>query len=78
MVVCKLDRLARSTHDLLNTLDAIGKAGATFKSLGDPWADTATAHGRLMLTALGGLRSSSVILFCRGLLKAAPERKPMV
>jgi len=55
LVVCKLDRLARSTHDLLNTLDAIGKAGATFKSLGDPWADTATAHGRLMLTALGGL-----------------------
>ena len=51
----KLDRLARSTHDLLNTLDAIGKAGATFKSLGDPWADTATAHGRLMLTVLGGL-----------------------
>ena len=50
LVVCKLDWLA-----LLNTLDAIGKAGATFKSLGDPWADTATAHGRLMLTALGGL-----------------------
>jgi DNA invertase Pin-like site-specific DNA recombinase len=36
LVVCKLDRLARSTGDLLNTLDAIGKARATFKSLGDP------------------------------------------
>ena len=36
LVVCKLDRLARSTRDLLNTLDAIGKAGATFHSLGDP------------------------------------------
>jgi DNA invertase Pin-like site-specific DNA recombinase len=55
LVVCKLDRLARSTRDLLNTLDAIGKAGATFKSLADAWADTTTPHGRLMLTVLGGL-----------------------
>jgi DNA invertase Pin-like site-specific DNA recombinase len=55
LMVCKLDRLARSTRDLLNTLDAIGKAGASFKSLGDPWADTTTPHGRLMLTVLGGL-----------------------
>jgi DNA invertase Pin-like site-specific DNA recombinase len=49
LVVCKLDRLA------LNTLDAIGKIGASFKSLNDPWADTTTPHGRLMLTVLGGL-----------------------
>ena len=55
LVVCKLDRLARSTRDLLNTLDAIGKAGATFKSLNDPWCDTTTPHGRLLLTVLGGL-----------------------
>jgi DNA invertase Pin-like site-specific DNA recombinase len=55
LVVCKLDRLARSTRDLLNTLAAISDAGATFKSLGDPWADTTTAHGKLMLTVLGGL-----------------------
>jgi DNA invertase Pin-like site-specific DNA recombinase len=55
LVVCKLDRLARSTRDLLNTLDAIGKIGASFKSLNDPWADTTTPHGRLMLTVLGGL-----------------------
>jgi DNA invertase Pin-like site-specific DNA recombinase len=55
LVVCKLDRLARSTRDLLNTLDTIGKAGATFKSLADAWANTDTAHGRLMLTVLGGL-----------------------
>jgi DNA invertase Pin-like site-specific DNA recombinase len=55
LVVCKLDRLARSTRDLLNTLDAISKAGATFKSLGDGWCDTTTPHGRLMLTVLGGL-----------------------
>ena len=55
LVVCKLDRLARSTRDLLNTLEAIGKAGATFKSLGDAWADTTTPAGKLMLTVLGGL-----------------------
>jgi DNA invertase Pin-like site-specific DNA recombinase len=55
LIVTKLDRLARSTRDLLNTLDAIGKAGATFKSLGDPWCDTTSAHGKLMVTVLGGL-----------------------
>ena len=55
LVVVKLDRLARSTRDLLNTLDTIGKAGATFRSLADQWADTTTPHGRLMLTVLGGL-----------------------
>src|SRR6266480_207427 len=55
LMVTRLDRLARSTRDLLNILDAIAKAGAGFKSLGDTWADTTTAHGRLMLTVLGGL-----------------------
>jgi DNA invertase Pin-like site-specific DNA recombinase len=55
LIVTKLDRLARSTRDLLNTLAEIGKAGADFRSLGDPWADTTTPHGRLMLTVLGGL-----------------------
>jgi DNA invertase Pin-like site-specific DNA recombinase len=55
LIVTKLDRLARSTRDLLNTLDAIGKAGATFRSLGDAWADTTTPAGKLMLTVLGGL-----------------------
>ena len=55
MLVTKLDRLARSTRDLLNTLAAIGEAGASFRSLADAWADTTTPHGRLMLTVLGGL-----------------------
>ncbi len=55
LLVTKLDRLARSTRDLLNTLDAISKAGAGFRSLGDPWADTTTPHGKLMITVLGGL-----------------------
>ena len=55
LVVTKLDRLARSTLDLLRIVDQIGKEGAGFKSLGDPWADTTTPHGRLMLTVLGGI-----------------------
>jgi len=55
LIVTKLDRLARSTRDLLNALDAISKAGAAFKSLGDAWADTTTPAGKLMLTVLGGL-----------------------
>jgi DNA invertase Pin-like site-specific DNA recombinase len=55
LIVTRLDRLARSTRDLLNILDALGKAGAGFKSLSDAWANTTTPHGRLMLTVLGGL-----------------------
>jgi DNA invertase Pin-like site-specific DNA recombinase len=54
-VVTRLDRLARSTRDLLNVLATVHERGAGFKSLGDPWADTTTPHGRLMLTVLGGL-----------------------
>jgi DNA invertase Pin-like site-specific DNA recombinase len=55
LIVTKLDRLARSTRDLLNTLATISDKSASFKSLGDQWADTTTPHGRLMLTVLGGL-----------------------
>jgi DNA invertase Pin-like site-specific DNA recombinase len=52
LLVTRLDRLARSTRDLLNVLAAISDKGAGFKSLADAWA---TPHGRLMLTVLGGL-----------------------
>ncbi len=55
LVVTRLDRLARSTLDLLHTVDMITKAGAGFRSLADTWADTTTPHGKLMLTVLGGL-----------------------
>jgi DNA invertase Pin-like site-specific DNA recombinase len=47
-------RLARSTRDLLNVLDAVKQAGAGFRSLKDTWADTTTPHGQLLLTILGG------------------------
>lgn len=55
LIVTRLDRLARSTRDLLNTLAAIADRNAGFRSLGDGWADTTTPHGRLMLAVLGGL-----------------------
>src|SRR6185503_19987344 len=45
----------RSTRDLLNVLASIAESKAGFRSLNDAWADTTTAHGRLMLTVLGGL-----------------------
>ena len=55
LLVTRLDRLARSTRDLLNVLAAVADKDAGFKSLRDSWADTTTPHGRLMLTVLGGL-----------------------
>ena len=56
LTVTRLDRLARSTRDLLNTLAQIADKGAGFRSLADAWADTTTtSHGWLMLTVLGGL-----------------------
>ena len=54
LVVTRLDRLARSTRDLLNILATIDEHEADFRSLKDTWADTTTPHGRLMLTVLGG------------------------
>lgn len=55
LIVTRLDRLARSTRDLLNILHDLGERGIGFRSIKDTWADTTTAHGRLMLTILGGL-----------------------
>jgi DNA invertase Pin-like site-specific DNA recombinase len=55
LVVTRLDRLARSTRDLLNVLEVVKQVGAGFRSLKDAWADTTTPHGQLMLTILGGL-----------------------
>lgn len=55
LLVTRLDRLARSTRDLLKTLAVIVERGAGFRSLADTWADTTPPHGRLMVTILGGL-----------------------
>src|ERR1700730_8883041 len=55
LMVTRLDRLARSTRDLFNTVEAITGRGAGFKSIADAWADSTTPHGRLMLAVLSGL-----------------------
>jgi DNA invertase Pin-like site-specific DNA recombinase len=54
LIVTRLDQLAQSTRDVLNTLAAITDRKARFRSLADTWADTTTSHGRLMVTFLGG------------------------
>ena len=65
VVVTRLDRLARSTRDLLNILGTFSDCSVGFRSLGDTWADTTTPHGRLIVTVLGGLAE-----FERELIKA--------
>lgn len=55
LIVTRLDRLARSTRDLLNILHTVTSKGAGFKSLADAWADTTTPQGRLIVTVLGGI-----------------------
>jgi DNA invertase Pin-like site-specific DNA recombinase len=55
VVVTRIDRLARSTFDLFAIVKQIADAGARFRSLAEPWADTGTSTGRLMLAVLGGL-----------------------
>ena len=68
LLVTRLDRLARSTRDLLNVLDNVSKAGAKFRSLADSWADTSTMHGELMITVLAGLAT-----FERHLIRARTD-----
>jgi DNA invertase Pin-like site-specific DNA recombinase len=65
LLITRLDRLARSSRDLLNIVHEIGERKAGFRSLADAWADTTTPHGRLLLTVLGGLAE-----FERELIKA--------
>jgi|SRR5215831_13696096 len=55
VVVTKLDRLGRSTRELLDLIDRISKAGASFRSLGDPLWDTGSAQGRLLSTLLAAI-----------------------
>ena len=55
VTVTRIDRLARSTFDLFAIVKRIVDAGGQFKSLAEPWADTATSTGRLMIAVLGGL-----------------------
>ena len=54
LIVTRLDRLARLTCDLLNILHALAERGAKFRSLHDPWCDTSTPQGELLVTILAG------------------------
>ena len=62
VTVTRIDRLARSTFDLFGIVKRIVDAKAQFRSLAEPWADTGTSTGRLMLAVLGGLRTWNAIL----------------
>jgi DNA invertase Pin-like site-specific DNA recombinase len=55
LLVTRLDRLARSTRDLLNVLASISDKGAGFRSLADPMIDTTSPHGKLITAVLGAL-----------------------
>ena len=55
IVVWKLDRLARSTRDLLSTMETIHDAGGKFESLSEPWANTTTHAGRMIMTVFAGI-----------------------
>jgi Resolvase, N terminal domain len=55
VLVTKLDRLGRGTRELLDLIERIGKAGAAFRSLGDPLWDTSSSQGRLLSTLLAAI-----------------------
>lgn len=55
LIVWKLDRLARSTKELLNTMETISAAGGKFQSLSEPWANTTTPAGKMILTVFAGI-----------------------
>lgn len=63
VVVTRLDRLARSTRDLLDIAETLNEKGAGLRSLAEPWADTTTPQGRMLLTVFGGIAE-----FERGLI----------
>ena len=55
VTVWKLDRLARSTRNLLEIVEMIGNSGARFQSISEPWADTTTHAGKMIMTIFAGI-----------------------
>ena len=55
IVVWKLDRVARSTRDLLETMEIIREAGGRFQSISEPWADTTSHSGKMIMTIFAGI-----------------------
>ena len=68
VVAWRLDRLARSTRDLVNIMERIHEAGGRFQSLLEPWANTTTQAGQTIATFFAGL-----VEFERGLLSERIE-----
>lgn len=77
LLVTRIDRLARSTRDLLNIVHDVKEAGATFKSIAEPWADTSTELAEFMLTVLGAAAKleRATILAARQKAAPAPRRR---
>jgi len=74
LLVTRLDRLARSTRDLLNVLASISEKGAGFRSIADPMIDTTSPHGKLILAVLGALSEFERSMIWRGQARAAGAR----
>ena len=55
VTVTRLDRLARSTRDLLDVAERIRSCGAGLRSLAEPWADTTSPAGRMVMTVFAGI-----------------------
>jgi DNA invertase Pin-like site-specific DNA recombinase len=64
IVVWKLDRLARSTRHLLETMETIREVGARFQSLSEPWANTTTHAGKMIMTVFAGIAEFERDLIC--------------
>jgi DNA invertase Pin-like site-specific DNA recombinase len=75
VTVTRIGRLARSTFDLFGIVKRIVNAKAQFRSLAEPWADTGTSTGRLMLAVLGGLADveRDLIRTAEGRSRARPK-----
>ena len=77
LMVTRLDRLARSTRELLNILYTLGERGVGFKSLADGWANTTTPHGRLLVTMLAGIAEFERELSVPAPVRVEPALKPV-
>ena len=64
VVVWKLDRLARSTQNLFELADQIKNAEASFCSLSEPWADTTSPSGKMIMTVFAGIAEFERDLIC--------------
>jgi DNA invertase Pin-like site-specific DNA recombinase len=81
VTVTRIDRLARSTFDLFGIVKRVVDAKAQFRSLAEPWANTGTSTGRLMLAVLGGIADVERDLIrtrtAEGRIRAKADGKPM-